>query len=70
MALTSIYLAEEALALPPSQREALAKLLMDSLANDNRSDAEICAILKARLEDMKSGKDQGNTFEEIFGESP
>ena len=40
MALTSVYLAEEALALPPAQREELAKLLLDSLKSDGRLHSE------------------------------
>lgn len=68
MALTSVYLAEEALSLPPEQREKLAKLLMDSLAGNGRTDAEIQAMLRARLDELKSGQDQGLSFETVFGE--
>ncbi len=68
MAATSTYLAEEALALPPAQRAELAKLLTDSLADDGRSDDEIRAMLRARLDALKSGKDAGLSFEEVFGE--
>jgi putative addiction module component (TIGR02574 family) len=69
MSFTSVYLAEETLALPPEQRETLAKLLTDSLVGDGRSDAEIKAMLRARLDDLKSGRDKGMTLEEVFGEA-
>lgn len=65
---TSIYLAEEALSLPPAQRAELVRLLTDSLAETGKTDDEISALLRARLADLKSGKDAGLTFEEIFGE--
>ncbi|MBI5768581.1 MAG: addiction module protein [Verrucomicrobia bacterium] len=68
MASTSIYLAEEALSLPPAQRAELARLLMDSLDEKGKSDAEISAMLRSRLADLKSGKDAGLSFEEVFGE--
>ena len=68
MAQTSLYLAEEALALPAAQRHELAKLLLDSLAGDNRSDDEIRALLRSRLDDLKTGRDPGMSFEEVFGE--
>ena len=68
MAISSIYLAEEALSLPPEQREQLAKLLMQSLQDDGRSDAEITASLRSRLSDLKSGKDVGLSFEAVFAE--
>ena len=68
MALSSIFLAEEALSLPADQRAELAKLLMESLKEDRRSDEEIKADLAARWTDLKSGKDAGLTFEQVFGE--
>ncbi len=68
MAISSIYLAEEALSLPPQQREQLAKLLMQSLQDDGRSDEEITAALRSRLSDLKSGKDAGMSFEAVFAE--
>ncbi len=70
MALTSVYLAEEALSLPPDQRQQLANLLLDSLKDDSRSDDELREMLQARLADLVSGKDSGVTFEEVFGEKP
>jgi putative addiction module component (TIGR02574 family) len=68
MALTSVYLAEEALSLPPEQREQLAKLLLESLKQDSRNDEELTAMLRSRLDDLRSGKDPGLRFEEVFGE--
>ena len=68
MALTSIYLAEEALSLPREQREQLAKLLLDSVKPDGPSDEEVAAMLRNRLADLRSGKDCGLSFEDVFGE--
>ena len=68
MALTSIYLAEEALSLPPEQRHQLAQLLLDSLKDSGPSDEEVRAMLKSRLDDLRSGKDRGQSFEDVFGE--
>jgi putative addiction module component (TIGR02574 family) len=68
MSLTSVYLAEEVLALPVDQRRMLAKLLMDSVQDDGRSDDQIRDELRARLDDLKSGRDPGMSFEEVFGE--
>lgn len=68
MGLTSIYLAEEALSLPAEQRHLLAKLLLDSLKAEGPSDAELKAMLSSRLADLRSGKDQGLSFENVFGE--
>ena len=68
MALTSIYLAEEALSLPPEQREQLAKLLLDSVKPGGPSDEELAAMLRSRLADLRSGKDRGLSFEDVFGE--
>jgi putative addiction module component (TIGR02574 family) len=68
MSPTSVYLAEEVLALPVDQRRTLAKLLMDSVIDDGRSDQQIRDDLQARLNDLKSGRDPGMSFEEIFGE--
>jgi putative addiction module component (TIGR02574 family) len=68
MSLTSIYLAEEALSLPPEQRQQLANLLLDSLKTDGPTDEELKAMLRSRLGDLESGKDAGMSFEEVFGE--
>ena len=67
MALTNLAMAEEALSLPPAERANLAKLLIQSLENDRRSDAEIKADLERRLEDLLSGADAGLTFNQVFG---
>jgi putative addiction module component (TIGR02574 family) len=67
MALTNLAVAEEALSLSPDERADLAKLLIQSLESDRRSDAEIKADLKRRLDDLISGKDAGLGFEEVFG---
>jgi len=70
MALPSLYLVEEALSLPAEQRRKLADVLLDSLRDDGANDDEVRAMLKARLTDLKSGKDQGMSFEDVFGEEP
>ena len=69
MSLSSVYLAEEALALPAAERETPARLLLASVAPDKRTDDEIRAELKSRLAKLKSGEDPGLSFEEVFGES-
>jgi putative addiction module component (TIGR02574 family) len=68
MALTSVYLAEEALSLPAEQREQLAKLLLDSVKPGGPSDEEITAALRSRLADLRSGKDRSLSFEDVFGD--
>lgn len=67
MALTHLAVAEEALSLPLTERVDLAKLLIQSLEGDRRSDAEIKAELGRRLDDLLSGKDAGLSFEQAFG---
>jgi putative addiction module component (TIGR02574 family) len=66
MPLTNLAVAEEALSLSPADRAALAKLLIESLEGDPRTDAEIKADLTRRLEQLKSGADPGLSFEEVF----
>jgi putative addiction module component (TIGR02574 family) len=68
MALTNIAVAEEALCLSPPERAELAKLLIQSLEGDNRTNAEIQADLRKRFEALRSGSDPGLTFNEVFGE--
>lgn len=68
MALTSVYLAEEALSLPPDERATLARLLLASVTPDGRSDDQIRAELESRLAGLKSGEDAGLSFEDVFGE--
>jgi putative addiction module component (TIGR02574 family) len=62
----SNYLVEEALALPPGDRAKFAQLLVESLREDTRSDAEIRADLQRRLDDLTSGRDPGLSFEDVF----
>jgi putative addiction module component (TIGR02574 family) len=68
MALTNLAVAEEALSLSPAERAELAKLLIQSLEDDPRSDAEIKAELTRRLKELVTGKDSGMTFEQVFGQ--
>ena len=67
MALTNLTLAEEALSLPPVERADLTRLLIQSLQDDPRTDAEIKSDLIRRLQDLISGRDEGLTFEAVFG---
>jgi putative addiction module component (TIGR02574 family) len=67
MALTNLAVAEEALSLLPAERVELAKLLIQSLEGDGRTDEEIKSELTRRLEDLLSGKDSGMGFEQVFG---
>ena len=67
MALTNLTVAEEALSLSPADRADLAKILIQSLQDDPRTDAEIKSDLTQRLKDLVAGKDSGLTFEEVFG---
>ena len=66
MALSNLAVAEEALGLSPADRAELAKLLIQSLEGDERSDEEIKNDLHRRLNDLKSGSDSGMTFEQVF----
>jgi hypothetical protein len=68
MALTSTYLAEELLSLPPEQRQKLADLLLDSLRNDGASADQVRQKLRARIADLRSGADPGLSFDDVFGE--
>jgi putative addiction module component (TIGR02574 family) len=67
MPLTNLSVAEEALALSPADRADLAKLLIQSLEGNPATDEDIKAELANRLEQLKSGKDSGLTFEQVFG---
>jgi putative addiction module component (TIGR02574 family) len=67
MALNNLAVAEEALSLSPADRVDLAKLLIQSLEGDTRTDEEIKADLNRRLADLISGKDPGLTFDQVFG---
>jgi putative addiction module component (TIGR02574 family) len=66
MALENLALAEEALSLSPAERAGLAKLLIESLEEDSRTDEQIKADLTARLEKLCCGDDPGLTFEQVF----
>jgi putative addiction module component (TIGR02574 family) len=70
MALINLAVAEEALSLSPAERADLARLLIQSLEDDSRTDAEIKDDLAQRLKDLVSGKDSGLTFQEVFGSPP
>ncbi|HXP61383.1 MAG TPA: addiction module protein [Dongiaceae bacterium] len=70
MPLTNLTVAEEALSLSPEDRAALAKLLIQSLETDSRTDGEIKAELNSRLERLLSKKDNGLDFHEVFGRAP
>ena len=66
MSMNNVSVAEEALSLSPADRADLARLLIESLEGDRRTDAEIKAELAARLAQLKSGEDSGLSFEEVF----
>jgi cell fate regulator YaaT (PSP1 superfamily) len=67
MSLTNVSVAEEALSLSPTERAGLARLLIESLEGDRRTDREIKADLADRLQKLKSGEDSGLKFDEVFG---
>ena len=67
MPLTNLSVAEEALSLSTEDRAALAKLMIQSLETESRTDAEIKSDLNRRLEQLLSKKDQGLAFQEVFG---
>lgn len=69
MPLTNLAVVEEALSLLPEERAELARLLIQSLEGDSRTDDEIKADLASRLEQFRSGADSGLTFEEVFNGS-
>lgn len=63
----NVSLAEEALSLSPEERADLARLLIQSLEGDARTDAEIQVELKNRLDRLLSSEDRGLDFHEVFG---
>jgi len=67
MPLNSVAVAEGALSLSPQDRAKLAKLLIESLEGERTSDQEVRLELERRLQDLKSGKDSGLSFDEVFG---
>jgi putative addiction module component (TIGR02574 family) len=60
-------MAEEALSLAPAERADLAKLLVQSLEGDSRTDEAIRADLTRRLAALVFGKDSGLAFNQVFG---
>lgn len=69
MIVKDVALAEEALSLPASGRAGLARLLVESLEGDPRSNEEIHSNLKLRFEKLRSGEVTGMTFDQVFGEA-
>jgi putative addiction module component (TIGR02574 family) len=63
----NLAVAEEALSLAPAERADLAKLLVQSLEGDSRTDEAIKADLTRRLGALVSGKDSGLTSSQILG---
>lgn len=68
MILKDVSFAEEALSLPASERAGLARLLVESLEGDPRSDDDVRRDLQLRFQKLRSGADTGMTFEQVFGE--
>jgi len=69
MAITDLAVAEEALSLGPAERADLAKLLVQSVEGDPRTDEALKADLTRRLDDLPSGKASGLTFSQVFGDT-
>ncbi len=69
MIVKDVAFAEEALSLLASERAGLARLLVDSLEGDPRSDEGIHRDLQLRFEKLRSGADKGMSFEQVFGEA-
>lgn len=69
MIVRDVTFAEEALSLPASERAGLARLLVESLEGDPRSNEEIRKDLQLRFEKLRSGEDKGMTFDQVFGEA-
>jgi putative addiction module component (TIGR02574 family) len=69
MSVKDLAFAEEALALPASERAGLARLLVASLEGDPRLSEEIHQELQRRLTHLRSAEDPGLTFDQVFGES-
>lgn len=67
--INDIAFAEEALSLPATERAGLARLLVESLEGDPRSNEEIRRDLQLRFEKLRSGEDTGMTFNQVFGEA-
>ncbi len=69
MILKDVSFAEEALSLPASERAGLARLLVESLEGDPRSDDDVRNALQLRFQKLRSGDDTGMSFEQVFGEA-
>lgn len=69
MILKDVSFAEEALSLPASERPGLARLLVESLEGDPRSDDDVRKDLQIRFQEIRSGADTGMTFQQVFGEA-
>jgi hypothetical protein len=69
MIVRDVTFAEEALSLPAAERAGLARLLVESLEGDPRSNEEIRKDLQLRFEKLRSGEDKGMTFDQVFGEA-
>ena len=69
MIIKDITFVEEALSLPASERAGLARLLVDSLEGDPRSNEEIHRDLQLRFTKLRSGEDTGMTFGQVFDET-
>ena len=69
MIVKDVSFAEEALSLPASERAGLARLLVESLEGDPRSEDEVRKELQLRFQKLSSGADTGMTFEQVFGEA-
>ena len=69
MIVKDVSFAEEALSLPASERAGLARLLVESLEGDPRSNEEVRKDLQLRFEKLRSGDDAGMTFDQVFGEA-
>lgn len=69
MIVKDVSFAEEALSLPVSERAGLARLLVESLEGDPRSNQEVRKDLQLRFENLRSGEDGGMTFDQVFGEA-
>ena len=63
----NLAVAEEARSLAPAERANPAKLLVESLEGDPRTDEAIKADLTRRLQDLVSGKNVGLTFNQVLG---
>src|SRR5205823_12544050 len=70
MSMMNLAIAEEALSLSPAERADLAKLLIQSLEKDGKTDKEIQTELTRRFERLQLGEEQGLTFEQVFGAAP